>query len=737
MNKIITALAICIVAINSYAALVISNVAPTSITTTSMVFNATVVSTNGTGTNPIVMLFYGTVDYTTNANSWAYSNVYGVAGVGNISTQITGLSASHKYYFAWRAVEGATTFWATPSLSAWTKASSPTSTPAVVTISVQTDTNAVLKAPVNFFSANSNLLIAALGPQGDSNAVWGNITGTLSSQTDLQSAIDGKASTGAVAAISSDFGAHTNNEAADIQHLTAAQVENLTNSLPGRIGAIEASTDKWDTASSDASSATNAIAEHIADNANPHGVTASQSGAVATNDTTYTDTVAKAASALQTESDPIWSGVSNDVQLNFTALKGRTNYWNAAITGATIAAGSLDDVSIANGVANITWNTNAAGGGGVGTITNIISSDTSVAVSESGGPQPDLSITDYVAGVVSDYVLTNDPAYLAIETERIALQDGINIAWRVEGTNVYPDLDGAITNQIEALKAATNNLNARYPVLEGSANVHVSLTATGQVLSVDAGAVDYGITDSTAYRGDWGNSVSGRVDVIETNYYQLQDGISVSNMAYAASTNAEAVRIIATNAQAVANAALPKSATNALAVTALQITGGAPTNGAVWVATNNLGEGKWSKPCAFRAVLSANCELYNYTESNVTWGSEIFDIGNNFNGTSFIAPVNGVYRFSTYSYWTRSSGVAGYVQCQIAVNDATKIGNVYCFWTDGGSAKGGNIFIDSGAYYLTNGANVKIIASGISGTTNILNTGILNYFTGELIKELP
>jgi hypothetical protein len=48
--------------------------------------------------------------------------------------------------------------------------------------------------------------------------------------------------------------------------------------------------------------------------------------------------------------------------------------------------------------------------------------------------------------------------------------------------------------------------------------------------------------------------------------------------------------VIATNAQAVANAALPASSTNSLAVTALQVTGGGPTNGAVVGATNSLGQ---------------------------------------------------------------------------------------------------------------------------------------------------
>jgi len=68
----------------------------------------------------------------------------------------------------------------------------------------------------------------------------------------------------------------------------------------------------------------------------------------------------------------------------------------------------------------------------------------------------------------------------------------------------------------------------------------------------------------------------------------LPNGTAASNLAYAASTNAEAARVIATNA-------LEKSATNALAVTALQVTSGSPTKGAVLQATNNFGQATWAR----------------------------------------------------------------------------------------------------------------------------------------------
>jgi hypothetical protein len=706
MKKILTSILIIgIVAINSFAALVISNVAATSITTTSMVFNATVASTNGTGTNPTCTLFYGTVDYTTNANSWAYSNVYGVAGLGNISTQITGLSASRKYYFAWRAVEGATTDWATPSLSAWTKPTAPTSTPAVVTISVQTDTDGVLKAPTNFFDVNSNLLIAALGPQGDSNAVWGNITGTLAAQTDLQSALDGKASTGTVAAISLDFGAHTNNEAADIQHLTATQVGALTNELPVRIGAVEAKTSEWDTASVNASAATNSIAMHVSDTANPHAVTAVQVGAVPTNDAKYL------------------AALTNETYLG-------------TITGATIAAGSSDSVVITGPNAAFTWNTNAAGGGGGGTITNILSSDSSVAVAESGGPQPDLSVTSYVAGVVADYVSTSDPTYQAIETNRIALQDGSNISWRVDGTNVYPDLDPAIPADIIALKASTNALNAAYPIIEGGASVHVTQTPTGQVLTVDAGAVDYGVTDSTAYRGDWGNAVSGQVVDLQTATGSLNTAVgNLETATNALNTRADNLESATNNLNTVANAALPKSSTNDLAVTEFEITGNSPTNGAVWIATNTEGAGKWSRPVGFCAFLSSDYNFTNALQRTITWSSESFDVGNNFNLTTFTAPVAGLYRFYFYIMsYKISGGTVGNVFVDIVESGALKLTTQSHAILDSLNTVNKNEI----TLLLTNGAPVYLRITGTAGHTNaIYGNSAYAVFGCDLNRELP
>ena len=157
--------------------LIISNAVPTNITTTSAYFRVSIISTNGTGTNPTMTVFYGKVDYTTNADSWASSNVYGTSTVATISTQITALTAMSKYYYSWRGVEGTATAWTVTSTNFWTKPSAPTSTPAVVSYSVTTDTNGVLKAPTNFFGTNIDLITAAGGLTNE--PLWEAASGTV------------------------------------------------------------------------------------------------------------------------------------------------------------------------------------------------------------------------------------------------------------------------------------------------------------------------------------------------------------------------------------------------------------------------------------------------------------------------------------------------------------------------------------------------------------------------------
>jgi hypothetical protein len=193
---------------------------------------------------------------------------------------------------------------------------------------------------------------------------------------------------------------------------------------------------RWDT------NTTIDLSAHLADTNNPHQVTPTQIGA-STGTPIYAETdplfAASVASGITSADTNRWNTAASDASAATTSVAEiqawPTNDW--ATSGATnIVAGNSDSYNAAT--RTLTWDTNAAGGG-VGTITNVKSSDSSVAVIEGGGPEPDLSVTGYVQGVVAAYVPTNDPAYLNMETNSIALHPGTNMQFRLEGTNAWLD----------------------------------------------------------------------------------------------------------------------------------------------------------------------------------------------------------------------------------------------------------------------------------------------------------
>lgn len=180
-----------------------------------------------------------------------------------------------------------------------------------------------------------------------------------------------------------------------------------------------------------------------------------------------------------------------------------------------------------------------------------------------------------------------------------------------------------------------------------------------------------------------------------------------------------------------------KNATNIgeIAGASLQVTGGNPTNGAVYICTNTAtGQGKWSSPVGFNALLSGNFNFTNQDNRIISWGTEVFDYGNNFNGTTFIAPVNGLYHFTFFASWGVILGpITTIVRCDIKVN-GTSVGTIY---VERDASTVGTKLLDIGAYYLTNSAQVNCIVEGQGGSTNTLRTAECTRFTGVLIRELP
>jgi len=172
---------------------------------------------------------------------------------------------------------------------------------------------------------------------------------------------------------------------------------------------------------------------------------------------------------------------------------------------------------------------------------------------------------------------------------------------------------------------------------------------------------------------------------------------------------------------------------DSLQASSLQITGGSPTNGAVWVATNTTGQGKWSLPVGFYAKPSANFLITNAIERTVAFATESFDHGNNFDGSIFTAPVNGDYSFDCMcEYDNANGGSVSYAYLNIYVNTviiADGIGDPYV-------TPVGRIQAHIACYYLTNGAQVRTTSFGVLGYTNRL-TATKTHFSGTLIRELP
>jgi len=77
--------------------------------------------------------------------------------------------------------------------------------------------------------------------------------------------------------------------------------------------------------------------------------------------------------------------------------------------------------------------------------------------------------------------------------------------------------------------------------------------------------------------------------------------------------------------------------TNALAVTALQVTAGA-TNGAVFVATNTAGQGTWKVLGKIHAGKSDTMPFTNNVYTAVVWDETINQTGGQWDGTSWTPP---------------------------------------------------------------------------------------------------
>jgi hypothetical protein len=126
IKKLCAFVPLCLCAFLPAFCLEIQNGAISNITRISATVYGTLVSTNGSGTNPVCTLYYGTSDGLTNLSNWSFSVSLTNVALGSFSNDLTGLAPAQKYYFTWSAVEGATGTWAASSSNFWTLAGAPT-----------------------------------------------------------------------------------------------------------------------------------------------------------------------------------------------------------------------------------------------------------------------------------------------------------------------------------------------------------------------------------------------------------------------------------------------------------------------------------------------------------------------------------------------------------------------------------------------------------------------------------
>ena len=372
-----------------------------------------------------------------------------------------------------------------------------------------------------------------------------------------------------------------------------------------------------------------------------------------------------------------------------------------------------------------------------------------------GGPLVNLSAEIYIRatnGVETEITAVSGTSAQALTVNRLEFIYSLNVTTNVAmnvtdsvlvkfktsgrvGTTVIAYIDGGF-------------LSAPVPsgqfALQGSFVSHTNNVSNPHaVTAAQAGA---------ASNADF-NAVSNAFAIVLTNYFPLQSGLNVSNRVAVLETNtapvqsylstSNSVKILLTNTAslaqgATADLALPKSFTNTGIMTAVQITGGSPTNGAVFIATNTTGQGKWSGPCAFFANLDTDFSFTNTVARTVVWSVERYNYGGNWNGTTFTAPVNGVYAFEGAVIVSIKTGTTvGDVWPAILVNGAVQVD--FCVLQGSYNSNNGYAIGDfSHTIYLTNNSVVAFQIAGTLGHTNILwGTGLYNRFSGILIRELP
>jgi hypothetical protein len=233
-----------------------------------------------------------------------------------------------------------------------------------------------------------------------------------------------------------------------------------------------------------------------------------------------------------------------------------------------------------------------------------------------------------------------------------------NISWKsgFDGMNWTITKAGVV--QVDATNVATKteNLATSNAIPTTAAQVGaVSNNATGIIAAGGATGTplyvqSYGTSSSTAYRGDWGASVSGQVAILNTNTLLLTGGAMGGN--------------INLNGHTISN--------GAASVSALQVTGGTLSNSAFLCDTGGLGNASWQVGPGVSAYQNSS-QVFPASQTTVLFPTVLYNYGNcwNINTGIFSPSIPGRY-IMVANYFMK--GGASYFA---AVKDGNVMGRLY------------------------------------------------------------
>lgn len=175
--------------ITAPAALTVSTLTATNIGRTNAVLNASLVSTNGTGTGAVVSIYYGLSDRGTNAGLWSASTSAYRSDTGTLSLAVASLTPARLYWCRASATElqaTNTTVWGNAT-SFWTATAAPTGYPSSGTngIAVMVGPDGRVITPSGFWASNAPDITGATTVTNELDPKWASVSNDVLTMLEL------------------------------------------------------------------------------------------------------------------------------------------------------------------------------------------------------------------------------------------------------------------------------------------------------------------------------------------------------------------------------------------------------------------------------------------------------------------------------------------------------------------------------------------------------------------------